>query len=157
MLEKIKNNEINNLVEILNIKLKLLQDIYDLTRKQSKMLNDEDVDSFIKIIERKDLRIRKINELDKRYKSNLKEIREEYSTEDLNDIKSSSEILVLEESIQEILKNIYGFDKSNRERFDVEFNKMRSSMVDVKKSRKVTSSYYKMPTQLGGHFIDKKR
>ncbi|WP_432407130.1 hypothetical protein [Wukongibacter sp. M2B1] len=157
MLEKTKNKGINILVEILNVKLELLQGIYNLTCEQTQNLNNENIEGFIKIIDRKEIRIKKIKELDEKYSDGLKRIKELYNVEELDGIQGFEKICILQKNIQKILKNICDVDRSNREKFDLEFEKVRSKMVDFKKGKKITSSYYKVPTQVGGYFIDNKR
>ncbi|WP_432662710.1 flagellar export chaperone FlgN [Wukongibacter baidiensis] len=157
MIERIENKRIDSLIEILNIKLELLQGIYDLTCDQAQKLKDENIDGYIKILDRKEIRIKKIKELDEKYNDGLEKIKESYNTEDLNDIQGSEKVVDLKQNIQKVLKNIYDVDKSNSEKFNLEFEKVRSKMVDFKKGKKVTSNYYKVPTQVGGYFIDNKR
>lgn len=153
-------NEIKDLIEILNVKLKILKDIHILTCEQTEKLNNEDIDGFIKILDRKDLRIKKIKELDKKYNNQLIKVKEIHNVDDLSELKNNKSIKEIENlqvNIQNTLKNIYIVDNMNKEKFDIEFNKVKDTMRNLKKGKKVTSSYYKIPTQVGGYFIDNKK
>lgn len=155
-----KRNEIKELIEILSVKLKLLEEIHILTCEQTEKLNNQDIDVFIKILDRKDIRIKKIKMLDKRNNELLDKIKEIYRINELNQLKNDKSVEVIEKlnnKIQNTLKNIYSVDTINNERFNIEFNKVRNTMINLKKGRKATSSYYKIPTQVGGYFIDNKK
>lgn len=152
--------DIKELIEILSIKLKLLEDIYKLTCDQSLKLDNEEIEDFIKILNSRELRINKIKQLDKRYDDILNRIKKEYKINDLTQIDDKQNIHTLQslqDNIHKLLQNIHKVDKINKEKFDIEFSKVKDNMKSIKKGRKVTSSYYKIPTQVGGYFIDNKK
>lgn len=155
-----KYNESKELIQILSVKLKLLEDIYELTCNQTIELDNKEIDSFIKILNSREIRINKIKQLDKSYDDILNKIKKQYKIHDLAEIddkKGIHTIQLLEDNIHKLLQNIHKVDKTNKEKFDIEFSKVKDNMKSIKKGRKVTSSYYKIPTQVGGYFIDNKK
>lgn len=126
-------------------KKKYLDEIYELTVKQEALASADKFDdtAFEEVVDRKEILINNINEIDKgftsvydRVRGNLLEEKESYKNElkEIQDLINScmgkgSEIEVLEER--------------NRARLDVVFASERKNIRQVKNSRLVANKYYR--------------
>lgn len=154
-----KLKDLDEILEKLSIKLKLINDIYDLTCEQNRKIKDNDIDGYIKIIDRRQIRMNKIDRHDKKLNNLIKNLELKYNISNIEDLNNDNIQLVnqLRNEIKNIAKQAYGIDIENNIIFKEKLKGMREKAVGVKKGKRLTSTYYPKQMQAQGHFIDKKR
>lgn len=153
-----KNLEVFKIIsDLLEYKLELLSQIYDLTRLQCEKIEKDNVDKLLNLINSKQRRIDKIKNIDIRYsnilnKNNVKELREIDFDGNL-----FLELEDKEKKIKELASQIYRMEQHNEKVFREKFDIMKQNLKSLRNTKKVTSNYYKIPTQVGGYFVDNKK
>jgi molecular chaperone GrpE (heat shock protein) len=99
------------------VKRELLNQILDLTRKQSLALQQEDIEGFGKMMEQKQVLMEQIDEL------HIKE----------PELKKQKE--------EELLKEIITLDKQNQEEFNRQLQKVKADLTNLRNQRQVSDVY----------------
>lgn len=138
----------------------LLQNILEQTMKQSKLLEEDvmDSDAFEQIMEIKAKDIEEINEIDKGFNAVFKRV-EKALEEDRQAYKG--EILTMQKTIASLTEysmQIQALEKKNSIAFQLYLSKEKSQIKELKKSSQMATSYYKNMTNKQSdpsYFIDK--
>lgn len=126
-------------------KLKLLREMFTLTKKQRVFIEDKNIDSLNEILEKKEEIIERINELDKSF-NKLKVNLNEYGVEDIKDIDSfkypnAKDLKKIQRDIKKILLDLKEIDEYNNKLSKEVLKKFKSNVKGIKKSRRVTNIY----------------
>lgn len=133
------------LLDSLKRKKKYLDEIEELTLKQGEIIEADrfDENAFGEIVDRKEILINNINEIDKgftsvydRIRSNLLDNRDDYKRE-------LKEIQDLINACMDKGSSIEVSEERNRAKFEVVFASERKNLRQVKNSRSVANKYYK--------------
>ena len=133
------------LLDSLKRKKKYLDEIEELTLKQGEIIEADrfDENAFGEIVDRKEILINNINEIDKgftsvydRIRSNLLDNRDAYKRE----LKEIQELI---NACMDKGSSIEVSEERNRAKFEVVFASERKNLRQVKNSRSVANKYYK--------------
>ncbi|MCT4543325.1 MAG: flagellar protein FlgN [Vallitalea sp.] len=152
---------LNILIESLDKKSKVLNDILELTKKQQQVINKEelDLDEFEKIMDQKQKFIEEIGIIDSGFQSTYDRIKDNISTQ-LNLYKD--EIILLKQKItqtSEIGISIQVLEEKNKQNIENHFKRSKNKVKTFKKSRTSVANYYKNMNKLHenqSYFLDKK-
>ncbi len=136
---------VNIMKESLERKKKYLQEICELTKKQEVLAKAEtfDEDAFGQIIEKKDILINNVNEIDKGFSSVYDRVRIEVID---NKDKYSSELRCIQGLIRECVDigvQIEALEERNKLALEQAFSSGFKGIKQVKKSKNVANKYYK--------------
>ncbi|WP_069650350.1 flagellar protein FlgN [Caloranaerobacter ferrireducens] len=156
-----KNSEIEKLLSLLKEKHKLLNEILEITNLQTKIIKEQKYDRLNNLINSKQLRIDKINSIDSRFNKAFENIRQEYNIEEIYELDVGNENLIkfkkLTEDMYNIMTQIHQVEKKNNEIIQKDYELVKAKLKQIKKGKQVTSNYYRIPVQIEGYFIDKKK
>lgn len=101
---------IDKLISITKKKNQLLQNIYALTNKQNKAIEDEDMEDLDKNLDKKDGLMKEIDKLDLSFMTIFSQIKREHSIADINelDVKEFPNLLDLKKGSKGDIFNPYG-------------------------------------------------
>lgn len=150
------------LVETLEKKRKLLEEIYSVTKEQTELLvkNSFSIEEFDETMEQKGKLINAINELDNGFSLLFEKVKEEIKG---NKIKYKEEITKLQKLISIITElgvQIEALERQNKIKLQICLSQKRKEIKNSKANNKMAASYYKnMINQHQGqsYFLDKKK
>lgn len=149
------------LADTLKKKLRLLQDLIDLTNFQSKLLNEKkvDTDEFEGTLISKQEMIEKLNQADDGFELIYDRVKEELS----NHASSyKTEITTLKELITQIIEKSVALQTAERRNYslmELYFSGRKKEIKELNISQKTVSRYYKNMAgsyQNASYFVDKK-
>lgn len=156
-----KNSEIEKLLSLLKEKHKLLNEILEITNLQMKIIKEQKYDRLNNLINSKQIRIDKINSIDSRFNKEITDLKEKYNIKEVSELDVEKYYLIklkkLTEGMYNIMTQIYQVEKKNNEMMQENFKLVKAKLREIKKGKRVTSNYYKIPVQIEGYFIDKKK
>ena len=150
------------LTESLKKKITILDEILLLNQKQLESVsgNEIDDDLFNEIIDKKDIYIKEINNLDKGFEQVYERIKSEITG---NTDKFSSEIAVLKQLISQITEKsmeVQLSEKRNKQAVLKKMSEEKTKIHQTRNSNKVASSYYNNMNKVNyvePQFMDKKK
>ncbi|SHJ67158.1 hypothetical protein [Paramaledivibacter caminithermalis] len=141
---------------LLEDKLDLLNQIYDLTILQYEKIEEDSIEKLLSLINSKQIRIEKIKNIDTRYS----DILEKNFGKKLCQLNLKDNLILRlkdkEDKTKELAAKIYEIEQNNKHILIKKMDEVKRQLKGCKTGKKVTSGYYKIPTQAGGYFIDKK-
>lgn len=149
------------LIESLDKKSRILNDILELTKKQQQAINEEELglDEFEKLMDSKQKLIEEIQLIDSGFQSTYDRIKENISKQiDLY----REEIIQLKQNItkaSEIGIAIQVLEERNKQNIENHFKKGKNKVKTFKKSKSTAANYYKNMNKLQenqSYFLDKK-
>ncbi len=145
-----EHNYINILLESLNKKLDLLNEIEVWSEKQSGIISDEkfDFDKFDKTIQEKEKLINEINTLDSGFETVYKRVKDILST---NKDMYNQEISKLKELIKVVMDksiDIQAKEQRNKESFSNRTQVLRKEVKVAKNANKAATDYYQSMNKL---------
>ena len=147
----------------LSRKVDIVKEILALTKEQSEILSDEEMDSdrFDKIIDEKGVRIDEILEIDNGFNTMFERVRDVLQTDKE---KYRSQIIEMQNYIRVITDmnvELESLEQSNKNKFDEFLHNKRSEIKNFNKSNSTAASYYRnMSNQHQSwqtYFLDKKK
>jgi hypothetical protein len=150
------------LTESLKKKITILDEILLLNQKQLESVsgNEIDDDLFNEIIDKKDIYIKEINNLDKGFEQVYERIKSEITG---NTDKFSSEIAVLKQLISQITEKsmeVQLSEKRNKQAVLKKMSEEKTKIYQTRNANKVASSYYNNMNKVNyvePQFMDKKK
>ena len=111
---------ISQLIKTSELKLNVLYELYELTKKQRKDIENKDDEYLLYTIEKKQEKIEEINELDKNFYITFLDLKKDLAIDSIDeiDIEKYDNVKLLKEvvrSILEVTQNIQKIDKLNVE------------------------------------------
>lgn len=151
--------DLEDILEILRIKLKIINDIYDLTCEQNRKIKDNDIDGFLRNIDRRQIRMDKIDNHDKKLNNLISNLKIKYNISSIEDLDNDKIQLInqLKDKIKNVAKQAYSLDIENNIIFKEKLKEVKEKAVGVKKGKRLTSTYYPKQMQSQGYFIDSKK
>ncbi|MCT4566325.1 MAG: flagellar export chaperone FlgN [Maledivibacter sp.] len=151
--------ELEDISELLKEKLKILNDIYDLTYEQNKQIKDNDIDGFLRNVDRRQIRMDRIHNNDEKLNNLINNLKIGYNISNIEDLNNDEVQLInqLKEEIKGVANQAYGIDIENNTIFKEKLKEVKEKAVGAKKGKKLTSKYYPKQTQFQGYFIDNKK
>lgn len=150
------------LLEILDSKKELFQEIYKGTQEQNIIINYDEIDleKAEHIVGKKEKLMREINELDMRYEKTYRDIKKDMmnNTKVFKDIMTAIETKKIQ--LTKIAMNIQSLEKINTNNVHKSLNEVKQRLHSIKKGQSTTARYNKvMDTQydMGPIFLDKKK
>ena len=153
---------ISQLIKTSELKLNVLYELYELTKKQRKDIENKDDEYLLYTIEKKQEKIEEINELDKNFYITFLDLKKDLAIDSIDeiDIEKYDNVKLLKEvvrSILEVTQNIQKIDKLNVEDVSRELEVVKGEMKNLKSSVRATKSYGNMYNHSQGVFIDNKK
>jgi len=152
--------KVEELKSNLNNKLIKLNKIFDITKKQTDVINNYNVDELNKLIDQKQVLINEINELDKVFEDKFAKIKKllgvdslEQSTDNLQEFKV---IQVFITEIKDVVKRIMELEMHNSFIAEQYQKQIKESMQNSKKDIRALNGYNSNNVQ-SSVFIDKKK
>lgn len=150
------------LKESLEKKLKVLEEIYRISKLQTDVINKQpmDYEAFDRLVDDKDICLEKLEKLDEGFELVYTRVSEELKT---NKSEYSELILAMQETITKITDKstaISALEERNRQGLSNVFNKERKELSDGKRSVNVAMNYYKNMTGLNvdsSQYMDRKK
>lgn len=138
------------LKESLDKKLKVLEEIYRISKLQTDVINAQQMDyeAFDRLVDDKDICLEKLEKLDEGFELVYTRVSNELKT---NKSAYSDLILAMQETIMKITDKstaISALEERNRQGLSNVFNKERKELSDGKRSVNVAMNYYKNMTGL---------
>lgn len=156
------NTYLNILVDSLDNKSNLLNNIYEVTKKQEEYINNEDFDleEFNIFLEEKQQYIDSIQILDSGFQSTFDRISKELEDKAYlykDRIKFLKKKIT---TVSEIGINIQVLEEKNRTKIEEQFSKKKRHVKTFKKSKKTAANYYKNMNNTfkeQSYFLDQKK
>ncbi|MDK2800268.1 MAG: hypothetical protein PWQ70_1887 [Clostridiales bacterium] len=156
------NDILDYLIRIGEAKAKLMDDILDITQKQSLNIGEEHIDVLSDLIQQKQKCIDKINVLNKEFIEKYDDIKQNLNVASLAEINSNEYPSVIKlkttiQSIDKVVQQIQQLEKINNKKMLDALGAVKEQITNIKNSRKVNAVYNQgMPIYVGV-FIDKKK
>lgn len=151
--------EIKILLELLAGKYKLLQEILNFSRQQTAHIKQEEIDKLERLLESKQVRMKKIDSLDRKFIKAFERIKEEYGITDIADLDADrghlSQLKELTSKVSEILNKIYHLDEENQSLINGQHKNLKLRLKRIHQGKRTRRSY-DTQSQTGGVYLDKK-
>lgn len=156
------NDILDYLIRIGEAKAKLMDDILDITQKQSLNIGEEHIDVLSDLIQQKQKCIDKINVLNKEFIEKYDDIKQNLNVASLAEINSNEYPSVIKlkttiQSIDKVVQQIQQLEKINNKKMLDALGAVKEQITNIKNSRKVNAVYNQGMPIYGGVFIDKKK
>lgn len=153
---------IQNLNQIMEQKLELFTEIFDITMLQQKDIESNQADHIEALVQQKQQVIDKIDKLDASFLEGYKKLKEELRLDSLDkvDLVRHPELRMIKSSVEEIMKmaqQIMELENSNREKLDAIFQGIKNELRQINTGKRSIKAYEIQPVYNDGIFIDKKK
>lgn len=156
-----KRTYIQLLIDSLEKKYKILNDLMQVTLRQEEIINSADFDEkeFMRTVASKEKLIDSLSELDKGFELVYDRVREELKE---NGSMYKSEIVSLKDLVTKVTDlsvRLQALEKSNKTNLEAVLSKKRKEIGKVRLSNRTVSNYYKTmsgKTDSQSYFYDKK-
>lgn len=160
--KEVKQTYIQLLIDSLEKKHELLEEIMNVTTKQQDMIDSSSFneDEFMQTISLKEEQINKLSELDKGFEMVYDRIRDELAD---NHKKYTSEIISLKELVTKVTDlsvNLQALEQRNKSKLEVLLLRKRKNIKNARLSNETVTSYYKNMSagkESKSYFYDKKK
>ena|GEM_PF-7032853 len=153
-------NKVNILINLLKDKLQLIDQYFELTQQQTKMINKEKVDKLNKLMDKKSLIFQKIEELDEKIDNNLNFIKNISSVNQIGELNIPKNLFLEYQNLKEELENkiikTHQLERDNKSLMENKFAEVKAELRRVRTGKKTRAKYYQGATQTSGYFVDKK-
>lgn len=160
-MDNILENNLNNLYELSQKKLALMNEILQITKEQESCIKAEDFDALGKTINDKQLRIDKIDEIDKEFNDIFKDIKDKYKVGSIDQLKDYDKFRVkkLQDCISEIMntvKETMDIEKRNNDRVKMLKDKIAMNIKKVNQGKLINTAYRNAKNIQAPSFYDNK-
>ncbi len=157
-----RNQLINDLNQIIEQKLQLFTEIYNITLDQQKDIEDNEADNLEVLVQQKQQVIDKIDKLDEGFLIGYNKLKEEHRLDslDLIDIDKHPEMKNIKNHIKSIIgmaHKIMELENSNREKLDKTFQNVKNELKQINTGKRSLKAYESKPVYNDGIYIDKKK
>ena len=137
---------IERLCEASNKKLIILQSLYQLTQRQSDMINQDKLDSLEEIISQKQKHIDQIDKLDEEFNVYFLRLKQQLNIGSMDELEKTQMkgIKELKQTIcqvMETIKEISGLEQQNNSKAKELLDELGTEIRKVNQGKKVTSAY----------------
>ncbi|WP_052045101.1 flagellar protein FlgN [Caloranaerobacter azorensis] len=156
---------IKGLINLSEIKLSLVREILEITKKQSKCINENDIKGLQECIDMKQKRIDEINKIDSVFIEKYEEFKaiNKIDSIEMIDIKKYPRLKHLKETINNILlilKEVQAIETDNNTKIKNEFDSLKLKLKNIKQGKKMVKGYdnaYKIRNVNSSIFINIKK
>lgn len=143
--------KIEKMIELSKMKKKYLTEVLQLTKDQRNFIENDDMDGLSKVMENKDILMKKVDLLDMDFLSTYNQIKEMENVDSLEKInpikyKNLGELQEVIGNINIILSNISLIDKENTRIMKGNLEEIKSGLKQVKEVKKAYKGYNYEPT-----------
>lgn len=154
-------SNLTELYELSQEKLALMKEILQITREQESCIAEDKLDTLGKTINDKQLRIDRIDELDKEFNNIFSNIKDKYRVESIDQLEDYDKVHVqkLQDCIAEIMstiKEIIDIEKVNNDKVKTLKEKMAVNIKKVNQSKLINSAYSNAKAIQPSRFYDNK-
>jgi archaellum component FlaC len=154
---------VQKLIELSLQKLDAINEIFELTKKQSEIINEDSADKLQKLIELKQKQIDNIGELDEAFEVYFARLKSTLGIQSIDEIRmtqlqGAAELKQIVTIISEIYKKIQTLEIENKNRTEEIVNKLASEIRKIKQHKMANNGYNiasKLPNT--SYFIDKRK
>lgn len=152
--------KISKLISITKEKDQLLNDMCNITKKQMKAIEKEDMENLNKIMDEKDSLMKKIDKLDLSFITVFSEIKKKHSIENLDELslKDYPNLKELKDMVKEVsstLLTLSLMDDNNTQAMKERLEQAKRDLRKVKEGKKAYKGYNASMT--GSMLIDEKK
>lgn len=149
------------LVEILQKKKQILNELMQMTMKQRDIISAEKVDDeeFLHMVSMKEEQIANLNNLDDGFDKLYQSVKDELITGKEKYISAINSLKELIAQITDLSVNLQALERRNKSQIDLYFSTMRNKIKNSRISNRTVSNYYKTMTkqhEIQSFFYDKK-
>jgi len=153
---------IKELIRILNKKMNLLEQIFDLTNSQSPAIDDEDIGRLESLVAEKQDRIDAINKLDEEFDAYFTRLKSLLNIKRMDELKTdeipgAAELKQVVGKAAAIARKISEVEAKNNEKAKALLNKLGEEIKGINRMKKANQAYASGPSKPQAHFIDKKK
>lgn len=153
---------VERMINILQKKKELLQDILVLTESQTKVINEDSLEELRRLIDGKQSKIDDIDKLDEEFRVYFQRLKTALKITRLDELNASSlpGARLLKEATGDILgliKRIGLLEKSNNQKGQQLLDSLKGEIKKMNLSKKANSAYVPKPFNIPSYFIDKKK
>lgn len=152
--------KIEKMIELSKMKKKYLTEVLQSTKNQRKFIENDDMDGLNKVMENKDMLMKKVDLLDIDFLSTYNQIKEMENVDSLEKInpikyKNLGELQEVIGNINIILSNISLIDKENTRIMKDSLEEIKSGLKQVKEVKKAYKGYNYEP--IASILLDEKK
>ncbi|NLB78680.1 MAG: flagellar protein FlgN [Clostridiaceae bacterium] len=152
----------DRMVEILDKKRQLLEDMLALSKAQTPVITAETLDKLKGLIDEKQEKIEAINILDEEFSVYFERLKTTANVKKLDDIdaKAFPGAKALKERTGEILKLVEGIsqiEKSNNDKSKKLHEELGSEIKKINQGKRINNAYNPSPSNPAAYFLDKKK
>jgi len=156
------DNRIAGMIELLNQKSRLLQDMLFITKEQSSAICEKNLDGLERLIASKQAKIDKIDEIDMEFETNLEEYKKSMNVKNLDELQGKGiiELQDLKRATGEVMKlvdEIMKLEKANGKNAKALMNEIESKIRNISQGKKAQLAYYPALNNASSYFIDRKK
>jgi len=153
---------IERLQEISARKLKLIEEILNLTKAQSQLIAAEDLDRLESLVSEKQKLIDEISRLDGEFNEYFQGLKDELNIKNLDELKGISipgvdKLQNIIGRIMETIKEICEIEKQNESGIRGLMNAVGDEIRKINQAKKANAAYMPKPISAPSYFIDKKK
>lgn len=150
---------LNALLSIACKKKEKVNQLQRLTQTQRKFISNEDIDGLLETIDKKDICIKEMDELDRDFFPIYRNIQKKYQSKELNGecMDLYEELREKLESIRSALNKVYEEDRYNMDSIKGIQDKYAGGIKRIQQGTKRQKAYNQVSPIDGGIFIDKKQ
>lgn len=158
----INDGYMQELIEILNKKISLLEQIFDLTNAQSLAIDDGDTGWLESLVAEKQDKIDAINKLDEEFDTYFACLKSLLNIKRMDELKTdeipgAAKLKQKVEEVVAIVKKISEVETRNNENAKALLNKFGEEIKSINQRKKANQAYASSPLKPQAHFIDKKK
>lgn len=151
---------IYNLIDLVRNKYDLLEEIYELTKKQTEVIEETDLEILSILIDEKQERIDLIRKKDSQFEAIVSDLKTLYDIKSLDELEiKSPNITILKDnvdSVMTILKDIMELEASNKEKITSKKDQLEEKMGKAQNGKKAIKQYGGAGVYSDAYFFDKK-
>lgn len=156
------NEGLKRLLELAEAKKYRMEQIFELTRRQSEVLSADQVDKLLEYIDDKQEHIDAIKALDEKFSGIFEKIKDEVNRDDFERYNPEGYDLYIKlrasvSQIKDMVEAIYNLEVQNQNRVQEVIQDVKARITSISKGKKGYSAYKQSVPQAGGVFIDQRK
>ncbi len=155
-----KIDKVINLTEILQEKNNILVELLNLTEHQLQFLKNQEIDKLGRVLESKQLRIDRIDKLDKEFVKQFTVIKSSYGIQEISELeidkKYLRELKNITMQITVMLEKLYKLDQQIQKLADKNHKSIKARIKKINTGRKARKGYKLNQSHKGSVFMDRK-
>lgn len=134
---------IDKLISVTKEKKNLLENMYDITKKQMEEINKEEIVSLNEMVDQKDHIIKQIDKLDIEFLTTFSRIKKEHSIENIDELKVEKypNLAELKETVKEISSTLMAISLLDEENSRIMKEKLKDIQVELRRINEGKKAY----------------